>query len=110
MTHNSSQPTTSVGQWYPGYEPPRQGYYLHQGSYGESQLFPQQQFQGQKLSSQGALRVPPGLAGNNPVNQPTSSSSTSPPGPPSGAPGRPLISLPTKRFLPLAELRNTDVA
>jgi hypothetical protein len=110
MTHNRSQPTTSVGQRYPGYEPPWQGYYLHQGGYGKSQLFPQQQFQGQELTSQGALGVPPGLAGNNPVNRPTSSSSTSPPGPPSGAPGRPLISLPTKRFLPAAELLKTDVA
>jgi hypothetical protein len=110
MTHNCSQPTTSVSQQYPSYGPPWQGYDLHQGGYGESQMFPQQQFQGQGLSSLGALRVPPGPPGNNPVNWPTSSSSTPPPGSPSGAPGRPPISLPTKRFLPAAEPQKRDVA
>jgi len=109
MTH-SSQPPTSVSQQYPSYGPPWQGYDLHQGGYGESRMFPQQQLPGQGPSSPGAPRVPPGPPGNNPVNRPTSSSSTPPPAPPSGAPGRPPISLPTKRFLPPAEPRKTDVA
>jgi len=72
-------------------------------------MFPQQPFPGQGPSSPGAPRVPPGPLGNNPVNRPTSSSSTPPPGPPSGTPGRPLISLPTKRFLRPAESRETEV-
>jgi len=53
--------------------------------------------------------VPPGPPGNNPVNQPISSSSTPPPRPPSGAPGRHPISLPTKIFLLPVEPRTTDV-
>ena len=110
MTHNSLHPTTSVSQCYQSYGPPWQGYDLHQGGYGESRMFPQQQLPGQGPSSPGAPRVPPGPPGNNPVNRPTSSSSTPPPAPPSGAPGRPPISLPTKRFLPPAEPRKTDVA
>ena len=73
-------------------------------------MFPQQLFQGQGPSSPGAPIVPPGPPGTNSVNRPTSSSSTPLPGPPSGAPGRPPISLPTKQFLPPAEPRKTDVA
>ena len=109
MTH-SSQPITSVSQQYPSYGPPWQGYDLHQGSYGESQMFPQQQFPGEAPSSPGAPRVPPGPPGINPVNQQTSSSSTPPPGAPSCTPGRPPISLPTKQFLPPAEPWKTDDA
>jgi hypothetical protein len=109
MTHNSSQPATSISQQYPSYGPPREGYDLHQGGYGECQMFPHQQLQGHGPSAAGAPRVPPGPAGNNPVNLPASSNSNPPPGAPSGAPGRPLISFPTKRFLPPAELQKTEV-
>ena len=72
-------------------------------------MFPPQQFTGQGPSSPGAPRVPPAPAANNPVNRPTLSSST-PYGQLPGAPGRPPISLPTKRFQPAAEPRRTDVA
>jgi len=109
MTH-SSQPTSSTSHGYPGYGPPWQGYDLHQGGYGRSQIFPPPQCPGQGLSSPGAPRVPPGPPGNHRVNLPTSSSSTPPPQPPCGAPGRHPISLPTKRFQPPAEPRKTDVA
>jgi len=109
MTH-SSRPTSSASQQYPSYGPPWQGYDLHQGGYGGSQMFPPPQFPGKGLSSPRAPRVPPGPPGNYPLNQQTSSSSTPPPHPPSGAPGRHPISLPTKRFLPPAEPRKTDVA
>ena len=54
--------------------------------------------------------MPPGPSGNNPVNRPTSSSSTPPPGSPAGAPGRPPNSLPTERFLPPVEPRKTVFA
>jgi len=110
MTQNSSQPTTSVSQWCPSCGPQWQGYDLPQGGYGESQMFPQQQFPGQGPSSPGTLRVPPGPQANNPVNRPTSSSFTPPPRPHSGAPGRPPISFPTGQFLLPVEPRNTDVA
>ena len=73
-------------------------------------MIPQQQFHGQGPSSWAAPTVPPGRPCNNLVNRPTSSTSTPPPGPPSDAPGRLCISLPTKHFLPAAELRKTDVA
>ena len=110
MTH-SSQPTSSASEGYPpSYRPPWQGYDLHQAGYGGSQMFPLSQVPGQGPSFPGSLRVPPGPPGNHPVNQPTSSSSTPPPQPPSGAPGRHPISLLTKRFQPPAELRKTDVA
>jgi len=95
MTH-SSQHTSSASQQYPSYGPPWQGYDLHQGGYGGSQMFPPPQFAGQRTSSPGAPRVPPGPPGNHPLNQPTSSSSTPPPQPSCGAPGRHPISLPTK--------------
>jgi len=72
-------------------------------------MFPLQQFPGQGLSSPGVLRMRPGQLGNDPVNRPTSSSSTLPPGPFSSAPCRPPISLPTKRFLPPAESQKADV-
>jgi len=109
MTH-SAQPTPSISQQDPGYGPPWQRYDHHQGRYGESRMFPQQQFPRQQPSSPGAPRVPPGPPGNNPVNRPTSSSSSPPPGPPSGAPGRPPIRLAMKWFLPPAGRRKTDVA
>jgi hypothetical protein len=100
MTHSSSQPTPSISQHYPTNGPPGLGYDLHQGGYGESQMFPHQQFQRQGPSSPCTPRVPPGPPGNN---QPISSSSTLPPGPPLGAPGRPPISLRIKRLLPPAK-------
>jgi len=70
---------------------------------------PPPQFPGHGPSSPGAPRVPPGPLGNHPLNQPTSSSLTPPPQPPSGAPGTHPISVLTKRFQPPAETRNTDV-
>jgi hypothetical protein len=42
MTNNSSQPTTGVSQLYLTYAPSWKEYDLHQGSYGESEMFPQQ--------------------------------------------------------------------
>jgi hypothetical protein len=96
MTRNSLQPTTSISQRYPRYAPLCQGYDLHQGHCGQSRKFPQQQFEGQRPSSLAAPKVAPGPLGNNSVNRPISSSSTPPPGPLSGAPGRPPISLPSK--------------
>jgi len=109
MTH-SSQPTTSARQAYPSYGPPWQGYDLHQGGYGGSQMFPPPPIPGQGPSSLGTQRVPPGLPENHPINRPTSSSSNSPPESPSGAPRRPLISFPTKHIQQPAEPRKTDVA
>jgi len=72
-------------------------------------MFPHPQFTEQWQSSQGAQSVPPGPSGNHPVNQPTSSSSTPPPQPSSGAPGRHPISILMKRFQPAAEPRTTYV-
>jgi len=108
MTH-CSQPTSSTSQGYASYGPPWQGYDLHQGGYGGSQMFPPPQFPEQGPSYPCAPRVPPGPPGNHPVNQSTSSSSTTAPESPSGAPGRHPISLPTKGFQPPEELRKTDV-
>jgi len=110
MTHNSVQPTTSISQLYPSYGAQWQGYDLHQGGYGESQMFPRQQFPAQGLTSPGAPRVSPRLLGNNQVNRATSSTSTPPPGRFSGTPGRPPISLLMTRFLLPAEPWKTDVA
>jgi len=109
MTH-SSQPTSSASQQYPSCGPLWQGYHLHQGGYGRSQMVPPPQFPGQGPSSPGAPRVPPGPPGNHPLNQPTSSSSTTPPQPPPGAPGRHPINHPAKRFRPPVQQRKTDVA
>jgi hypothetical protein len=53
--------------------------------------------------------VPSALCKNNPVIQPTSSSSTAP-GQIPGAPGRPTIRITRKHYLPAAELRRKDVA
>jgi len=72
-------------------------------------MFPPQQFTRHGLSSPGAPQVPPALPQSNPVIWRSSSSSNAPGQLPS-APGRPPISLPTKRFLPAAEPRRTDVA
>jgi len=109
MTH-SSQPTTSARQGYQSYGPPWQGYDLHQGGYDESHMFPPPQIPGQRPSSPGAPRVPPGPPENHPVNQPTSSRSNPTPEPPSGAPRRPPISLPTKHFQAPTEPWKTDAA
>jgi len=73
-------------------------------------MFPPEQFPGQDPPSAATLRVPPGLQGTNPVNRPTSSSSTPPPGPPSSADERPPISLPTTGFRPPVALLEWDVA
>jgi hypothetical protein len=97
MTH-SVQPTSSTSQGFQSYEPPWQGYDLHQGGYGGSQMFPTAQFEGHGPSSTDPLRVPSGPLGNHPVNWPTSSSSTPPPQLPFGPPGRQPVSLPTNRF------------
>jgi len=72
-------------------------------------MVPPQQFTGQGPSSPGAPQVPPALPGNIPVIWLTSSSST-PYGQIPGTPERPSISLPTKRFQPVAEPHRTDVA
>jgi len=72
-------------------------------------MFPPRQFPRQGPSSPGAPRVPPALLGNIPVIPPTSSASTPYKQSP-GAPGRPPISLPTKRCQPAAKPRRTDVA
>jgi len=108
MTH-SLQPTTSSSQGFPSYGPQWQGYDLHQGGYGGSQMFPPLQIPGQTLLSRGEPREPPVLPENHPANLPTSSSSNPPPEPPSSTPGRQPISLPTKRFQLAAQLRKTDV-
>jgi len=105
----SSQPSSGATEGYASYGPQWQGYDFPQGGYGGPQMLPTQQFTGQGPSSPGAPRVPPALPGNIPVIQPTSSSST-PYGQLPGAPGRPPMSLPTKRFQPAAEPRWTDVA
>jgi len=72
-------------------------------------MFPPLQIPGQGLSSPGELRVPPGPSEIHPVNWRTSSISNPPPEHHSGAPRRPLISLPMKLFQPPAELWNADV-
>jgi len=72
-------------------------------------MFPPEEFTGQGPSSPGARQVPPAPAGNNPVNWPTSSSST-PYGQSPGTPGRSPISLQKKQFKPGAELCRTEVA
>jgi len=108
-TTPSSQPSSSVTQWYPSYGPSWQAYDFPQGGYGGPQLFPPEQFTGHGLSSPGAHRVPPAPPGNNPVIRPTSSAFSAP-GQLPGAPDRPPMSLPTKRFQPAVEPRRTDVA
>jgi hypothetical protein len=75
----------------------------------DHQCAPLVQLTGQGPSSPGAPRVPPVLPGNIPVIRPTSSFST-PYGQLPGAPGKPLISLQTKRFQPAAPPRWTAVA
>jgi len=90
MRH-STQPTTSASKGYPSYRPQWQGYDLHQGGNGGYQMFPPPQLAGQGPSSPGAPSVATGPLENNPVNRPTSSSCNHPPGPRSGAPGRPYL-------------------
>ena len=109
VTH-SSQPTSSASQQYPSYGTLWQGYNLHQGGYGGSEMFPPPQLPGHGPSSPGAPRVLPGLPGNHQLNQPTSSILTPPPQPLSGAPGRHHISLLSKRFQPPPEPLQTDFA
>jgi len=87
----SLQPTTIRSQGYPSYGPQWQGYDLQQSGHGGSQMILPPRCPGQEPSSPGAPRVLLGLLGNNPVNRPTSSSTTPPP-------GRPPISFPTKWF------------
>jgi hypothetical protein len=72
-------------------------------------MIPPQQFTGQGPSSPCAPQVPPALTGNIPVIRPTSSTSTPYVQLPC-TPGRPPISLPTKRFQPAAEPHRADVA
>jgi len=105
----SSQPSSGATQGYASYGPPWQAYDFPQGGYGGAQMFPPQQFTGQRPSSPGAPRVPPALPGNIPVIRPTSSPSTLY-GQLLVAPGRPPISLPTKWFQPAAEPCRADVA
>jgi len=109
ITNNSSQPTPSVSPSFPSYGSQWQWSDLHQGGSGESQTIPLQQFAEEAMSSPGALRMPPGPAGNNPVHWPTSSTSTPPARPPSSAPERPPINMPTKSVLPAAKQWKTDV-
>jgi len=104
----SSQPRSGATQGNPSYGPPWQGYDFPQGGYGGHQMFPPQQFTGHGPSSPGAPRVPPAQPGNYPVIRPTSSVFTAP-GQLPGAPGSPPISLPTKRFQPVAEPGRADV-
>jgi len=113
----SSQPSTCASEGFPRYGPKRQGYGHHQSGYGGSQMFPPLKISGQWLSSRGEPGVPPGLLGIDPVNRPTTSSYTAPPGPPtgtagtlSGASGKPPVSLQMKRIQAQAELRITAVA
>jgi len=104
----SSQPTTSTSQGYPNYGPQWQGYDLHRGGYGGSQMFPPRQIQGQGPSSPGAPRVPPGRPENHPANRPTSSGRNPPPKHHSAAPLRPSISLTTKWIQPPVDQWETD--
>jgi len=106
----SSQPTTSTSQRYPSCGPQWQGYDLHQGGYGGSQMFPPPQIPGKGLSSPGAPRVPPGLPENHLVNWPTSSIPNPPPEPPSSTPRSHSICLPTKWFEPPADTWISAVA
>jgi len=106
----SSQPTNSASQGYPSYGPLWQWYDLHQGGYAGSQMFPPPQCSGQGLWSSGTSRLTPGPPEYNLVNLPISSSSDPSNGPPSSTPGRPPISLPTKKLQPPAEPRKSDVA
>jgi len=73
-------------------------------------MFPPPQFAEQGPWSPGAPREPPGPPDNDEVKRSISSRSNPPPGPPSNTPGRPPISLPTKRSQLPAEMRKTDVA
>jgi hypothetical protein len=109
MTPSSQPSSGGATQAYQSYGPSWQGYNFPQGGYGGHQMFPPQQLVGQRPSSPGAPPVPPALPGNHPVNRLTLSSSTPYELIPS-APGRPPISLPTKRFQPAAEPHRTHVA
>lgn len=86
-----------------------QGYDLHEGGCGGSQILSPPQYSELGLSAPGAPRVPAGLPHSNQVNSLISSSSNSPSGLPSTATGRPPISLPTKTVQPAKEPQDTDV-
>jgi hypothetical protein len=109
MTPSLQPSSGGATQGCQSYGPSWQGYNFPQGGYGEPQMFSPQQFTGQGLSSPGAQRGTPAPAGNHLVNRLTSSSSTLY-GQTPGAPGRPPINLPTKRFQRAAKPRRTDVA
>jgi hypothetical protein len=109
MTPRWQPSSCGATQEYQSYGQSWQRYNFPQGGYGGHPRIPPQQLTRQGPSSPGAPPVLPALTGNNPVNRPTSSSST-PYGQIPGAPGRPPISLPMKRFHPAAEPRRTDVA
>jgi hypothetical protein len=108
MTQNSSQSTPSISQQFPTYGPLWQGYDLHQGVYGESQMVTPQQFQEQGPPYPGARRVLPELQGNSPINLPTSSHSQHASRHPFGTPGRLPSSLQKKHFWLSAESPNID--
>jgi len=72
-------------------------------------MFPPGQFSAKGPLSPGALGVPPAPLGINTVIQPTSSNS-SPPGLPSGTPGRLPIMIPIQWFQPAAELLKNNIA
>jgi len=76
MTPSSQPSSGGATQGYQSYGPLWQGYDFPQGGYGGTQVFPPQQFTGQRPSSPGTPQVPPAPAANNPVNRPTASSST----------------------------------
>jgi hypothetical protein len=105
----SSQPSTAATQEYQSYAPSWQAYDFPQQGYGGPHIFPPQQFTAHGRTSPGTPRVPPTPPQNTPVIRPTTSSSTAPEQPP-GAPGKPPSSLPTKRFLPPAELWRAELA
>jgi len=105
----SSQPSSGATQGYSSYGQSWPAYDFPQGGYGGPQKFPPQQFAQHGPSSPGPPRVLLAPPGNNPVIWLTSSAFTAPEKRPS-APGRPHITLPTKWFLPGAELCRTDVA
>jgi len=108
VTH-SSQPTCSASPGFSSHGPLWEGYNLHQHGYGGSQMFPPAKFPERVPWSPGTPRVLLGPPGNHPVNRPTSSSSTPPPQPPSGAPGKHPFSLPLRRFQPPVEPQTTDI-
>jgi hypothetical protein len=109
MTPSSQPSSGGATHAYQSYGPSWQGYDFPQGGFGGHQMFPSQQFAGQGPSFPSEPRVPPAPAGNDPVNRPTSSSSTLY-GQIPRRPGTPPLSLPAKLYQPAVEPRRTDVA